>query len=84
LDEFDEVWLVGMCACNAREQFPDYPEKIKVARALVKLPSCPAWTYLMENNLFQPTRFLEIPDVIRKEMLEATGQSVDVETFLKR
>jgi len=70
LDEFDEVWLVGTCACNAREQLPGYKEKIEAAQKTVRLPSCPAWTHLMEEGMFQTTRFLEIPDVIRADVLE--------------
>lgn len=70
LDEFDEVWLVGMCACSAGEQFPGYLEKIKAAKKAVRIPTCPAWTHLVEENMFQAGRFLEIPDVIRKEVLE--------------
>lgn len=34
------------------------------------MPTCPAWTHLIEKNMFDAGRFLEIPDVIRREMLE--------------
>ena len=70
LHEFDEAWLVGTCACNARQQFPGYLEKIRVAKKTVRMPTCPGWTHLIENNMFDPGRFVEIPDVIRREMLE--------------
>jgi hypothetical protein len=70
LDEFDEVWLVGTCACSAQEQLPGYKEKIKAAKKTVRVPSCPGWTHLMENNMFQASRPLEIPDVIRSGVTE--------------
>lgn len=84
LTEFDEVWLVGKCACNSRDQFPGYLEKLKAAKATVKLPTCPAWTHLIERNTFQPGRFLEIPDVIRRDVVERTGREIsDIETLIK-
>lgn len=78
LGEFDEVWLVGTCACSAAEQFPGYLEKIKAAKKIVRVPTCPAWTHLVEEKMFQPGRFLEIPDVVSQEMLEqARGGDMD-------
>ena len=32
LDEFDEVWLVGKCACTASDQFPGFMNKVKAAK----------------------------------------------------
>jgi hypothetical protein len=77
LDEFDEVWLVGMCACSAREQLPGYAEKLEAAKKTVKVTTCPAWTHLMDKGLFQSSRFLEIPDVIRRDVLEDGGAALD-------
>lgn len=70
LEEFDEVWLVGQCACNAREQLPGFSDKIKAAKETVRIPSCPAWTHLLGKGMFRTSRPPEIPDVIRPEAAE--------------
>jgi len=41
LDDYDEVYLVGMCACLETHQYPKFMEKVNAAKAVIKLPACP-------------------------------------------
>lgn len=37
----DEVYLVGECACRADHQFPGYMDKVKAAKKIITLGTCP-------------------------------------------
>jgi uncharacterized protein (DUF362 family) len=41
LSGIDEVYLVGECACRTDHQFKGYMDKIKEAKKIIKLPTCP-------------------------------------------
>jgi uncharacterized protein (DUF362 family) len=41
LDDIDEVYLVGECACMLDHQFPGYMEKINKAKKVIKMGTCP-------------------------------------------
>jgi len=41
LSGIDEVYLVGECACRADHQFKGYMDKIKEAKKIVRLATCP-------------------------------------------
>jgi uncharacterized protein (DUF362 family) len=45
LSNFDEVWLVGMCASNASHQLPGFKKKLKGAKKIIRLNYCPAHSY---------------------------------------
>lgn len=50
LEEYDEVWLVGKCACYPSHQFKGFSQKIKAAKEVVKLDSCPGCDALYEGD----------------------------------
>jgi hypothetical protein len=41
LSGIDEVYLVGECACRTDHQFKGYMDKIKEAKKIIRLPTCP-------------------------------------------
>jgi uncharacterized protein (DUF362 family) len=41
LTGIDEVYLVGECACRADHQFKGYMDKIREAKKIIKMPTCP-------------------------------------------
>ena len=41
LSGFDEVYLVGECACRADHQFPGFMDKVSAAKKVIKLGTCP-------------------------------------------
>jgi len=41
LKDFDEVYLVGECACRDDHQFPDFMEKVNAAKKVIKMGTCP-------------------------------------------
>jgi uncharacterized protein (DUF362 family) len=41
LEDIDEVYLVGECACRADHQFPGYMEKVNAAKKVIKMGTCP-------------------------------------------
>lgn len=50
LTEVDEVYLVGECACRADHQFKDYMDKVKAAKKVIKLGTCPGHSSLAERK----------------------------------
>jgi hypothetical protein len=50
LDGYDEVWLVGKCACYPSHQFKGYMQKVKAAKEVVKLDGCPGCDSLYEGG----------------------------------
>ena len=50
LEDVDEVWLVGECACRADHQFPGYMDKINAANKVVKLGACPGYESLYHGK----------------------------------
>lgn len=51
LDDVDEVWLVGQCACTENHQFPGYMDKVKAAKKIVRIPTCSAMEYALEETM---------------------------------
>ncbi len=49
LDAFDEVYLVGTCACAPSHQFEGYMDKVRAAGKVVRLPTCPGLTHVIEE-----------------------------------
>ncbi len=41
LSSFDEVYLVGECACRGDHQFPGFMEKVNAAKKVIKMGTCP-------------------------------------------
>jgi uncharacterized protein (DUF362 family) len=41
LSNFDEVYLVGECACRDDHQFPGFMEKVNAAKKVIKMGTCP-------------------------------------------
>lgn len=41
LADFDEVYLVGECACRDDHQFPGFMEKVNAAKKIIKMGTCP-------------------------------------------
>lgn len=51
LEGFDEVYLVGTCACSSSHQFEGYMDKVKAARKVIRLPTCPGLTHVIEEKM---------------------------------
>jgi uncharacterized protein (DUF362 family) len=45
LSNFDEVWLVGMCASTPSHQLPGFKEKLKKAKKVHRLNYCPGHSF---------------------------------------
>jgi hypothetical protein len=66
LDDVDEVWLVGQCACSESHQFPGYMDKVKAAKKIMKMPTCPAMEYALEEKVggvYDMAREAGLPDL---------------------
>ncbi|OGP50223.1 MAG: hypothetical protein A2Y79_07910 [Deltaproteobacteria bacterium RBG_13_43_22] len=50
LSDFDEVYLVGECACRADHQHPGFMEKVKAAKKIIKLGKCPGHSSVAEHK----------------------------------
>jgi len=51
LEDVDEVYLVGTCACAASHQFEGYMDKVNAARKVIKMPTCPGLTHTIEERM---------------------------------
>jgi uncharacterized protein (DUF362 family) len=49
LEDVDEVYLVGTCACTRSHQFKGYMDKVQAAKKLVRIPTCPGLTQLIDG-----------------------------------
>lgn len=78
----DEVWLVGECACRPDHQFKGYMDKIKAAKKIIKLGTCPAgiallkrkWEGVYDTPMLLATdsiSFCSLPETVRPNVLKA-------------
>ncbi len=51
LEGVDEAYLVGTCACTPNHQHKGFMDKVRVAKKVIKLPTCPAMTHLLEERM---------------------------------
>ncbi len=51
LEDVDEVYLVGTCACATSHQFEGYTEKVRAAKKVVRMPTCPGLTHAIEKKM---------------------------------
>ncbi|MBN1614916.1 MAG: DUF362 domain-containing protein [Deltaproteobacteria bacterium] len=80
LADFDEVYLVGLCACSANHQFPGFMEKVAEAGKIVRMPTCPGheevhkrkWGGIYDARMLlsiDMTAGFALPDTVRPTIL---------------
>lgn len=82
LSDFDEVYLVGQCACRADHQFPGFMDKVKAAKKVIRMGTCPGhetvhrrkWGGVYDARMLlsvDMTAGFCLPDTVRYTVLKA-------------
>jgi len=50
LSDFDEVYLVGECACREDHQFPGFMEKVNAAKKVIRIGACSGTDSIQERK----------------------------------
>jgi len=82
LSDIDEVYLVGQCACRADHQFPGFMNKVKKAKKVIRMGTCPGhetvhrrkWGGVYDARMLlsvDMTAGFCLPDTVRSSVLKA-------------
>lgn len=82
LSDIDEVYLVGQCACRADHQFPGFMNKVKMAKKVIRMGTCPGhetvhrrkWGGVYDARMLlsvDMTAGFCLPDTVRPSVLKA-------------
>ena len=85
LTDVDEVYLVGECACRSDHQFPDFMDKVKAAKKVIKMGTCPGhssvdrWSERKLGGVYEHFMLLSadmrtsatLPEALRPSVLKA-------------
>lgn len=83
LDEFDEVWLIGECACRADHQDRGFMDKVNVAKKVVKMGSCPGIEAVLQKGNYEG--IYATPMLLATDMLVcgALPETIRPDTFVE-
>ena len=82
LDRYDEVYLVGLCACAPDHQYPGFMDKVNAAKKVVRLSTCPGhetihskkWGGIYDSRMLlsvDMTAGFALPDTVRPAVLKS-------------